>query len=499
MFPSIGPIDTAIVLIYFASIILMGVFLSGRQNSTEEYFLGRRSMNWFVVGISIQASLVSTISYLSVPGEQIKNGFVFHAAQLGVFPSILVINYLLLPYFMRMRITTIYELFERRFDVKVRIVGAVIFIFFRLIWIGLIVYTASFALTEITGWPMSAIIVGLAIIGTIYTWLGGLRAVMWTDLIQWFLLFGGSLFSIAYVMYKTSTGLNDWYQMATLVPHEPQPIFDMDPRVRITAFGVILATFFSKICNHGTDQVAVQRYLSTPSPQAARKSFLVYTASSLLLTIVLATLGLALTSYAQYSPQGFGWEGPSNPDKVFPWFIAHSLPVGVRGIVVAGLLSAAMSSIDSGINSLSSVVTVDFYERFLKTNVNNWSTLRVAKLVTLFSGGLSIAMAFVMQLIEGNLFEVMNKSTGGLPGTLGMILLAGILLPRCGSNLVLVGASVSMIFGWLITYSAEIFGQQWGISFMWIIPGGCISGLLVVSILSWILPTKCRETCIQQP
>ena len=206
MFPSIGPIDTAIVLIYFASIILMGVFLSGRQNSTEEYFLGKRSMNWFVVGISINASLVSTISYLSVPGEQIKNGFVFHAAQLGVFPSILVINYLLLPYFMRMRITTIYELFERRFDVKVRIVGAVIFIFFRLIWIGLIVYTASFALTEITGWPMSAIIVGLAIIGTIYTWLGGLRAVMWTDLIQWFLLFGGSLFSIAYVMYKTSTG-----------------------------------------------------------------------------------------------------------------------------------------------------------------------------------------------------------------------------------------------------------------------------------------------------
>ena len=109
----IGPVDTAVVLIYFAVIVFTGMSLSRKQNSTEEYFLGRRSMHWLMVGISIQASLMSTISYLSVPGEQIKNGLMFHAAQLGVFPAILVINFLLLPYFMRRRITTVYELLER--------------------------------------------------------------------------------------------------------------------------------------------------------------------------------------------------------------------------------------------------------------------------------------------------------------------------------------------------------------------------------------------------
>ena len=152
MFAVIGPVDTTIVLVYFAVIILMGVFLSRKQVSTEEYFLGRRTMNWLIVGISIQASLMSTISYLSVPGEQIKNGLMCHAAFLGMFPAIGVINFLVLPYLLRMRITTIYELFERRFNLAVRMFGVVVFMMLRLIWIGAVVYFASFALAEITGW-----------------------------------------------------------------------------------------------------------------------------------------------------------------------------------------------------------------------------------------------------------------------------------------------------------------------------------------------------------
>ena len=128
---------------------------------------------------------------------------------------------------------------------------------------------------------------------------------------------------------------------------------------------------------------------------------------------------------------------------------------------MAGLLSAAMSSIDSGINSLSAVVTVDFHQRF-RSGRDRRPALWVAKLVTLLAGLLAILMAFGMQLIQGNLYEVMNKSTGGLPGTLGMIVLAGVLLPRCGPRSVLAGAAVSMVCGWLITFSSEIFGEGLG-------------------------------------
>tara|TARA_B100000809_G_scaffold251750_1_gene285625 strand:+ start:2514 stop:4019 length:1506 start_codon:yes stop_codon:yes gene_type:complete len=490
MLATIGPIDTTIIVIYFAVIVGMGLFISRKQDSTEEYFLGRRNMNWLIVGISIQASLMSTISYLSVPGEQIKNGLMCHASFVGMFPAIFVINYLLLPYFLRMRITTIYELLEHRFNLAVRMVGVAVFLLLRIIWMGLVVYTASFALTAITGWELWAIIVGVAIVGTVYTWLGGMRAVIWTDVVQWFVLFGGCLFCIGYVMYAQSTGPADWWRAAQEVSYEHQPLFDWDPRVRITAMGLIIQTFFAKICLHGSDQVAVQRYLSTPSASAAAKSFLSYVGCALALTIVTAILGLALTSYAEYGPDGAQWSGPSDADEVFPWFIAHSLPVGVRGLVVAGLLAAAMSSIDSGINSLSAVVTVDFYERFFRKDDDDRPALWVAKLVTLLAGMLSVVMAFVMQLIQGNLYEVMNKSTGGLPGTLGMIVLAAVLLPRCGPAAVLAGAAVSMICGWLITYSPELFGPQWGISFMWIIPGGCVSGLLVAGVLSVLFPTK---------
>lgn len=491
MFALVGPIDSAVILAYFAVLVGMGVFLSRKQNSTEEYFLGRRSMHWLVVGISIQASVMSTISYLSSPGEQIKNGLMCHAGLLGMFPAIFVVNLLLIPYFMRMRVTTIYELLERRFHLSVRMVGVIIFMLLRVIWMGLVVYTASFALAEITGWELPVIIVGVAIVGTIYTWLGGMRAVMFTDVVQWFVLFGGSLFCIGYIIFKTSTGPADWWQDAMAISHERQPLFDLDPRVRVTAFGMIIQTLFAKICLHGSDQVAVQRYLSTPSSRAAGKSFLAYVVCGFILTIVMAMLGLALTSFSQYGLENnAAWVAPLDADKKFPWFIADRLPVGVRGLVVAGLLSAAMSSIDSGINSISAVVTVDFYQRFSKT-AGEQPTLWVAKLVTLLAGGLSIVMAFVMQIIPGNLFEVMNKSTGGLPGTLGMIVLAAVLLPRCGTVVVLIGAAVSMTCGWLITYSPQFFGVSWGISFMWIIPGSCVSGLLVAVVLSAIFPSHC--------
>jgi len=337
---------------------------------------------------------------------------------------------------------------------------------------------------------LPGVIVGVAMVGTIYTWLGGMRAVVWTDVVQWFVLFGGSLFCIGWVMVQTSTGPIQWWQAATAIEHEPQPIFAWDPRVRITVFGMIASTFFAKICLHGSDQVVVQRYLSTPSARAAGGSFLAYVAAGVVLTAVMAVLGLALSSYAQYGPQGTGWSGPSEPDKIFPWFIANALPVGVRGLVVAGLLAAAMSSIDSGINSVAAVVTIDFYQRFFGQEGEERSALWVAKVVTLLSGALAVGMAFLIQLIEGNLFEIMNKSFGAFPGTLGMIMLAAITLPRCGPRVVLVAAAVSTICGWLVTFSAELFGEPWGISFMWITPTACMSGLLVAAVLSLILPRR---------
>ena len=117
---------------------------------------------------------------------------------------------------------------------------------------GLVVYTASFALAEITEWNLAAIIVGVAVIGTVYTWLGGMRAVMWTDVLQWLVLFGGSLFCIGFVMVTTSTGPVGWWQQSQAVTYVEQPLFDLDPRVRITAFGMIVTTFFAKVCLHGS-------------------------------------------------------------------------------------------------------------------------------------------------------------------------------------------------------------------------------------------------------
>ena len=485
---AIGGIDTLVVFIYGAVVLGMGIWLSRKQTSTEEYFVGGRKMHWLIVGISIQATLMSTISYLSVPGEQINNGFGYLGSWLGILPAILVVNLLLMPYFMRIRMTTIYEMLERRFDISVRMFGVAVFLLLRVIWMGLVVFTASFALETITGWPFYVIIIAVGLVGTVYTWVGGMRAVIWTDVVQWVILFGGGIFCILYVMYTTSTGPADWWQAAAQVPHKSQPLFSLDPRVRITIFGMIVTQFFSKICVHGSDQVAVQRYLSTPNSRSAGGAFLSYVGCGLAVTAMMAVLGLALTSVSHYAANGANWAGPADADRIFPWFIANNLPAGIRGLVIAGLLAAAMSSIDSGVNSISAVVTIDIYNRFFAKTRTQLS-LSVAKLTTLLAGAVAVGMAFLMTLIPGNLFEVMNRSTGGLPGTLGMIVFAAILLPRCGTKVVLIGAGVSMVCGWLITYSAQIFGPDYGISFMWITPVACVSGLLVAWVLSSVFPT----------
>ena len=482
---AIGNLDAIVVLLYFAAVLGIGVVLSRKQASTEEYFLGNRKMNWLIVGISIQATLLSTISYLSVPGEQIKNGMGYLAAWLGVIPSILVVNYLLLPVLLRLRITTIYEYLERRFDLRVRMLAVTMFLLVRLALMGLVIYTASYALEIITGWPFYAIIIGVGIIGTLYTWMGGMRAVIWTDVIQWAVLFGGGIFCVLYVAVNTSSGPLDWWREIAQAHHTRAPLFSLDPRVRITILGIIISLFFSKICVHGADQVAIQRYLATPSAAAARRSYLSYIVSSLAVTGMMVLVGLALSHVSQFDSGMTDWSGPRDADQIFPWFIAHQLPPGVRGLVIAGLLAAAMSSIDSGINSIAAVVTVDIYQRFFAHKDHSQPAVWFAKLVTLIAGVVTIGVAFLMGLIPGNLYEVMNKSTGALTATLGVIVLPAILLPRCGSTSVIAGAAVSLICGWLITFSKEIFGMETGISFMWIAPGGCTAGLLVAWGLSF--------------
>ena len=340
-------LDYSMIGAYFAGALWMAWIFSRRQHSAEEYFLGGRRMPWFAVGLSLMATLTSTVSYLATPGEVIKYGLMGAMGGLLFYPLIyLVIAYGLIPVFLRLRVTSIYEYLEQRFDVGTRMFASAIFLVVRLNWMGLVLFSSTIALAQITQVDRLLILAGIGLIAVAYTTLGGMRAVIWTDVAQFFILFGGALFTVAYVVAETGTGPGAWWQAISAADRPSQPIFSFDPFERVTLVGMGLLAFFWYVCTYAGDQVAVQRLMSTASVKEARRSSACDLISGLLVSLALAAVGLALYSYYQGQP-------PTDADQAFPYFIRSQLPRGLAGLVVAALFSAAMSSLDSGMNSVA--------------------------------------------------------------------------------------------------------------------------------------------------
>ena len=356
-FQSLHAVDYAAIAAYFAVVIGVGFYYGRRQKSTEDYFLAGRSLSWFSVGVSIVATVLSTVTYLSTPGEMIKNGVGANAQFLSYPLVFFLVSYLILPYLMRLRFTTAYEYLERRFDLTTRLFGASLFVLIRTAWMGMVLFTASLALSKICSLSFTTVVLGLVAIGVFYTVLGGLRAVIWTDVVQFFILLGGAIFTVVYVAVDSGTGPATWWNDMMAADTPSQPVFSFDPTVRLSLVGMGCWTLFWWLATASSDQVAVQRFLATESLQASRRAFLCNLVSGVVLTLTLSLCGIALYSYYQAAI-------PDDPDLVFPHFIRHILPRGLAGLVVAALFSAAMSSLDSGMNSISSVVVTDFYRRF---------------------------------------------------------------------------------------------------------------------------------------
>jgi len=442
----LSPLDYAVVVLYFALMLGLGYFIGRRQKSADEYFLAGRGMPWFAVGLSILASLLSTISYLATPGEMIKNGVAVLAGRLAVPFIYLVVGFGVIPYFMRLRVTSAYEYLEMRFDLATRLFGSVLFILIRISWMGLIVFTAAGALEEITGLPYVLIVTGVGLIAIVYTTLGGLRAVIWTDVVQFVFLFGGALFTVLYVATDTGTGPVTWWRNATGIDRPAQPIFSLDPFVRVTWVGMVISQFFWWVCTACSDQVAIQRYLSTSSIKDARRSFACNLVAGVLTGCLLALCGIALYSFY---PQL-----PGKPDDAFPHFIAHEMPPVLAGLVVAALFSAAMSSIDSGMNSIATVITVDFFRRLRKTALASRQEVTLARVITAVVGILALSMCLLLKRIpdetRGNITDATSQINTFIVGGLAGLFLIAMFLRRCIGPVAIASTLIGMTTGFFM-------------------------------------------------
>ena len=381
-------LDYAVILVYLGGVLAAGWYFSREQEQQEDYFVGGRRLPWFAVGLSIVATMLSTVTYLAAPGEVIQHGLALAIGWLAMPLAFMVVNFLWVPFFMRLGVTSIYEYLDDRFGLVARLTAVVLFVLIlRLLWMATIVLTGSRAVAQIThesvvrllgvGWSLDewllVVLFSVGLFATLYTMLGGIKAVVWTDVAQFVALSAGVVLTLFFVAWKTGTGPVDWWMTTTGNKgsgHELPPFASWDITTRNTILFTILNATFWYVCTFIGDQVAVQRYLTTPSVKAAVRGNIVNFVADFLVMILLALCGMALLTY--YLDPAFQTEiaqGITDPrdervaDQVFTHFITYGLPVGVSGLVVAALFAVAMSSLDSGLNSVAAVLTIDVFER----------------------------------------------------------------------------------------------------------------------------------------
>ncbi len=517
------PLDWALIVIYAASTIALGFYFSRRQASTKEYFIGSGQMSPLLIGVSIFATLLSTISYLSMPGESAGKGPVNLLALLGYPVVYVIVAYGLLPVYMRNRVTSAYELLEERLGLGIRLLGASMFLLLRVVWMTLLVYLAAKAMIVMMGIepkyiPLVVLITGA--VSIVYTSLGGLRAVVVTDFMQTVLLFGGALMVIA--MVTLDLGGFGWFPTRWQDNWDTQPFFSFDPKTRVTVVGTFLATTVWMVATVGGDQTAVQRFMSTSDVSSARRALAIQLIVGSTVAATLYLVGFALLGYFTAHPEYLaGISLAENADDLFPRYISYHLPVGISGLVVAAMFAAAMSSIDSGINSITAVVMTDFLDRLGMKAKDEKTHYRRAQFLALTVGVLVVTGSFSMKYIEGNITEVTGKTVNLLTTPIFALFLFALFVPFATTRGVVVGTACGATTGVLIAFSGpfvaflatwfdvdpQVFnvqlktmtdaatGAEWitaedPISFQWIGPLALTVTMATGTLASWLTRKK---------
>jgi len=350
---------------------------------------------------------------------------------------------------------------------------------------AVIIYMVSEkVIVPIMGWPedtalMVSIIMG--VITVIYTSFGGLRGVVLTDVVQTFILFGGTLLAIALIT-KHLGGVS------AIIPSQwPEQwsgwVF-FDTNARVSFFTAFITAFGWYVCTAGSDQMAIQRYLATRDVKAARRMYFSSLVSNLLVYILLAMLGLALFAYFKMYPDllAGGSSMIDAADLMFPRFIVIGLPSGFSGLVIAGLLAAAMSSLSSGINSSALSIINDFILRFRKNSFTEARILKLAKIISLGIGVIIVLLSLVIGNVKGNLLELTYKTINLLVGPLFVPFFMAMFIRKAKPMATFIGTFTSAVAATLISFSQELFSIT--ITFLWIIPGSFLVGVIISVALS---------------
>jgi len=421
-----SPLNLAILFVYLGAMVFIGLRMAGRQHTTEDFFLAGRRMPWWVVGMSMYASLTSAVTYMGLPAaayEENVSLIVVSIVSPLLAPVLILVFY---PFYHRLRVTTSYEYIARRFGPPARYAVSGLFLLARVGWLGTVIYAPALALSIVSGLPPWLSILLMGAVATGYTALGGLAADLWTDVVQFVIMIGGAV----WIAVHLSTHVPDGPAGILRIASDAGRLHVFDLRFSLFEMSgpiVAIAFFFQLMQEYGTDQTTVQRLLATPTRRGMSLAIGMNALVDFLVIGLLLFIGLGLFARAQLSP-GLFPDGLRS-DTLLPAYILHAMPDGVSGLMVTAIFAAAMSSMDSGISSLSTVVVSDFVRPLRRSVPPESSDLRLARGLTLLFGVLGTGAAFYVAGFE-HLIKAYTSIISLFNGPILALFLLGILTRR---------------------------------------------------------------------
>lgn len=469
----LGWADYGIFMLYLVITIVIGLYFSKGQKDIKEYLMAGKSMKSVVVAITVMVSVFSGISFLGFPAEVYAHGMGYSLLAFTSFVTTPIVNSLFMPFFHRVKLFSAYQYLEARFTSKLRTTIAIIFLSRTLLWLSLVIYAPALALEHVTGFPLWVLVLAMGCITTFYTTLGGMKAVIWGDVLQFVVLMGGLLAILVVAVMGTPGGLDGVWATGR---ETGRISFDLsfDPVIRVTVWGVILGGAVHNLVLLATDQTSIQRYMTAKDMQTARKSMWIKAFVWVPCAFLFYFTGLVI--YCFY--QGSGYDPVSsgaliNVDQILPYFVVNEMPKGFAGLIIAGIAAASMSSISSGVNSMTTVSLVDLVGPYTKQELDERKKMRYARIMTVVYGITITIIAFSAGRF-GSLLEAPVRIFGLLGGPLLGLFLLGMLSARANAQGAIIGWLSSTLITLLVVFATDI-------SFLWY----ALIGLITCYAIGW--------------
>ncbi len=447
--------DLVVIVLYFGGITVAGIYFARKNKSTEDYFVGGRNFPGWVIGLSMVGTSISSISFMAYPGDAYKTAWLRLMGCFTLPLAILIASRWFLPFYRRGKVTSAYEYLEKRFGPKTRVYAAIIFIIGQVMRLGTVLFLLSLLIHELTGLPsIWCILIGGAFV-SFYTVAGGIEAVVWTDVVQTIVLVCGGLLCLVYIVYQLPGGLSEIFEVAwadgkfraaevtvnsDVVFQGKETAFDQvlsfepvrwTPSLwHKTGLMMLLLGFCGWIGEYSCNQNVIQRYCASKSPKEARKAMWICCASSVPIWTYFMFLGTAMYVYFKQFPDETAFQmlvgsNGKEAEQILPFFVLKCLPAGISGLVIAAVLAAAMSSLDSSINAISTVSVVDIYRRHFVKDRNERHYLFAARVVAIVASVLMLVIAVWFDSLEKKTFQdtgiIIAAFLGG--GLLGIYML----------------------------------------------------------------------------